>query len=408
MGFDTHLFFIGNPNREGWEVRCRGKLVLHRWCQWISECYPEGVYQGEEDKLSDFTRSIPSFVVDKVARPAIMQGKSVVIMAEEWQTAQAVCDIGDLLRQVGLREEAMLLWNANNTYSFDRIDWARLDSTTTITTVSRYMKFVMRSMGLEPLVIPNGIPRHLTETVDAVKVKVLKSALNAHIALFKMARWDPAKGWLSAVEAGAGLKAMGCTLAFAVRGGMEPYGDDVLRHARSLGLRIRDVKCASPRLSDQIRCLTEAEGGDLLNLEFFVPPELARLLYASAHGVLANSHHEPFGLVALEAMAAGGVAYVGSTGEEYARPMENAVVLDTTSPEEIISYALYLKDRPEQVEKMRRRARETAWSLTWDKVITHKLLPKLELLASGQGLLARRKGQRAHTDMSKRCTEEDA
>jgi hypothetical protein len=33
-----------------------------------------------------------------------------------------------------------MFWNANNTYGFHRIDWARLSFTTTMTTVSRYMK----------------------------------------------------------------------------------------------------------------------------------------------------------------------------------------------------------------------------------------------------------------------------
>jgi glycosyltransferase involved in cell wall biosynthesis len=41
------------------------------------------------------------------------------------------------------------------------------------------------------------------------------------------------------------------------------------------------------------------------------------VLFHSAAAVLANSHHEPFGLVGLETMAAGGVACIGYTGEDY-------------------------------------------------------------------------------------------
>jgi len=47
-GFITHLFFVGDPHLKGEEKSCAGKLILHRWCQWISAYYPDGVYQGEE------------------------------------------------------------------------------------------------------------------------------------------------------------------------------------------------------------------------------------------------------------------------------------------------------------------------------------------------------------------------
>jgi hypothetical protein len=40
----------------------------------------------------------------------------------------------------------------------------------------------------------------------------------------------------------------------------------------------------------------------------------------SADAVFANSGHEPFGLVGLETMAAGGVACTGCSGEDYAIP----------------------------------------------------------------------------------------
>ena len=36
-GFDTHLWFIGDPDRPGHEQD--DQLSLHRWCQWISR-YP--------------------------------------------------------------------------------------------------------------------------------------------------------------------------------------------------------------------------------------------------------------------------------------------------------------------------------------------------------------------------------
>ena len=102
--------------------------------------------------------------------------------------------------------------------------------------------------------------------------------------------------------------------------------------------------------------------------------------------MLANSGYEPFGLVGLEAMAAGGVAYVGSTGEDYAIPMRNSVVLDDVgSPDEIVQVARLLRDDPEVARRIREGARETAQLHTWDALLP-LLLSKLQLAGQRQGL----------------------
>jgi hypothetical protein len=44
-GFETHLWFVGDPELLGHENR--GQLWWHRWCQWISHYHPAGVYDGE-------------------------------------------------------------------------------------------------------------------------------------------------------------------------------------------------------------------------------------------------------------------------------------------------------------------------------------------------------------------------
>jgi len=62
------------------------------------------------------------------------------------------------------------------------------------------------------------------------------------------------------------------------------------------------------------RLLKENADADIWNLTAFLHDELLPVIYASATATLANSGHEPFGLVGLEAMASGGVAFVGATG----------------------------------------------------------------------------------------------
>jgi glycosyltransferase involved in cell wall biosynthesis len=116
-------------------------------------------------------------------------------------------------------------------------------------------------------------------------------------------------------------------------------------------------------LADVVRA-----GADVVNLRFGVSPSLARTLYAASDGVLANSVSEPFGLVGLEAMAAGGVAFTGGTGEDYAVPGRNAVVLETLDPAEIVARWDELSSSPELSAKLRRAARRSAREYEWPAI----------------------------------------
>ncbi len=165
-GFTTHLFFIGDPHLKGEEISRGGKLILHRWCQWISAYYPAGVYQGEYQKLQDYTESIPPYLLEHILKPAFKEDKIVVIMAEEWHTAEVICKLNSLLHSHHLRDRVILFWNANNTFGFEHINFKSLAKACTFTTVSRFMKHAMWRMGLNPMVIPNGIPRSLLNRVD--------------------------------------------------------------------------------------------------------------------------------------------------------------------------------------------------------------------------------------------------
>lgn len=64
--------------------------------------------------------------------------------------------------------------------------------------------------------------------------------------------------------------------------------------------------------------------------------------------MLANSGHEPFGLVGLETVAAGGLACTGGTGEDYAVPGWNALVLQTGDPNEFLCHFGWLARHPEE------------------------------------------------------------
>jgi len=385
MGFTTHLFFIGNPDLQGEEIRFGGKLILHRWCQWISRYYLNGVYEGEEGKLYDFTESIPWFVKERVVKPTLVKGKLVVILGEEWQTTEAMCRLSDVLHSEGLRERVVMFWNANNTFSFDRIDWGWLNYATTITTVSRYMKHIMWRMRLNPLVIPNGIPISLLRRVDDAEAGRVKELLDADMVLCKVARWDPAKRWRQAVEATARLNDMGMRTVLVARGGTEPYGEQVIDKARALGLKVKEATTFHST-HDSLSALRNTRPAHVVDIRSPLPLSFLRVLYRASDGVLANSGHEPFGLVGLETMAAGGVAFTGCTGEDYAIPFVNSFVLETSDPMEIVHNVTYLREYPEESTRIRQAARHTARYFTWDAALKN-LITKLENQARIQEIL---------------------
>jgi len=384
-GFTTHLIFIGDPNLPSVETSECGNLQLYRWCQWISHAHPAGAYEAEWDKLIDYANSVPWFVTDRIVRPAADQGRITVVMAEEWHTTETLARLSDSLHFNGLRQQCVLLWNANNEFGFGHIDLPRLDFIATITTVSRFMKHRLWDWGLNPLVLPNGIPRRLLEKVPQQPVRRLRKGLAADFLLLKMGRFDPDKRWLQAIEAAGQLKHAGHRVRFIARGGLEPHGGDVLHRAAEMGLVVQDIHSDNTDLAGALDAILAAsDHADVFNLCDFVPEELQRVFYSAVDAVLANSGYEPFGLVGLEAMACGAVVVTGTTGEDYAVQLHNALSVETDDPAELASYLQLVHSQPDVIKQIKRHARQTAALFTWDSTI-RDLVGKVEYLAAKQG-----------------------
>lgn len=396
LDYETHLFFIGDPFLPGEETRHDGRLLLHRWSQWISANCPGGVYDGEAGKVADVSSSLPQYLVEHVLLPAIAKGKMPIVLFEEWQTAECACRIASLLAAAGVRDRAVLAWNANNPYGFERIDWLRLATSTLITTISRHMRSIIRSCGVDARVIPNGIPEASFEPVRSTEVARIRKALDEQKGagfLFKMARWEREKGWSQALDAVAHSRSHSAVadrpsspVLIARAGGPTGTGVGLTQDAQTRGLRVASFDSEHALLeglNESVR-----SGADVVSLRFGVSPTLARTLYAASDGVLANSVSEPFGLVGLEAMAAGGVAFTGGTGEDYAISGRNAVVLETLDPAEIVSRWSELAAAPDLSARLRRSARRTARDYKW-RTITEILIESLSREARRQGLIAR-------------------
>jgi glycosyltransferase involved in cell wall biosynthesis len=371
LDYETHQFFIGDPDLPPVQVRADGRLSLHRWSQWISANCRGGVYDGEAGKVYDVTNSLPPYLVEEILAPAIRDGRTPVVLFEEWQTAECACRVSDALEGLGVRDRARMAWNANHCYGFDRIDWRRLGSSVAITTVSRHMRSIVRACGTDARVIPNGIPSAALAPVARRDVAAIRSPVAERPGtglFFKMARWEREKGWTQALDAVAQARAGDRRLMLVARaGGPTGAGGELERDASQRRLRVLPFHSESDFLDDIGEAVrTDA---DVVDLRFGVSPSLARTLYAAADGVLANSVSEPFGLVGLEAMAAGGVAYTGGTGEDYAIGGHNAVVLETLNPAEIVQRSTELASSPDVASRIRRRARKTAQGYEWNSIV---------------------------------------
>jgi hypothetical protein len=87
-------------------------------------------------------------------------------------------------------------------------------------------------------------------------------------------------------------------------------------------------------------------------------------------------------------MAVGGVACTGCSGEDYAVPGYNALVLETTDPREFTTLFNELQANPVRERALRRAGSATAKHFLWSQIIQRLLLPRLQFLTEGPSIEA--------------------
>jgi glycosyltransferase involved in cell wall biosynthesis len=237
----------------------------------------------------------------------------------------------------------------------------------------------MWSLGVDPLVIPNGLPTDALQQPEREAVSAFRKRVHGRTVLGKVARWDPDKRWLLAVDIVAELKRGGKRPLLIARGGMESHRHEVLAKTAGAGLRFTERGNGPADANGLLESLDGLEGFDVVCLRSHLKPSARRVLYRGADAVLANSGHEPFGLVGLETMAVGGLACTGGTGEDYVIPGWNALVLQSTDPKEFVNLYEPLRAKPSDLRAVRRHAKYTASQNTWQAVIQRNLLPRIAL-----------------------------
>jgi len=368
-GHRVRHIFMGDPHLAATEERLDGNLVLERWSQWISAHHPTDVYDGEEGKRSDLTASVPAHLVEDIVAPAAADGRRVSILFEDWQTADAAIATHLLLSARGLRSAATLLWNSNNTYGYKRIDFPALEHAVAVTTVSRFMRAeTVRLADVDPQVLPNGIAERYLAPVASEGRFLLRAAFGCP-TFVKVARFDPDKRWLWAIDAMAALRDEGRRARLLMRGSRSDYADTVLARIGQHGLSLDRLSLPSDAALRDVATAIHASDADVTLLDFFIDEDVLRALYAAADGVLANSEKEPFGLVGLEVMASGGIAFVGRTGEDYAVPYGNSVVVQTDDPRELGAHLTTLRGDGALAARIRAEGRETARRFAWPALL---------------------------------------
>jgi glycosyltransferase involved in cell wall biosynthesis len=362
-GHEVELIFVGDPHAEAIEPSDPG-VTLRRWSQWISSQHPRNAYDGEANKIHDWEYSLPPWIVDQLVAPAHAKGERLLVICEEWQTANVAIAIDRTARERGLRGAVTIIWNANNTYGFEKIHWPTLTRAAAVTAVSKYMKFELAQVGVQALVIPNGIDPALLEGADPERTAVLREAFGERPTYVKVGRFDPDKNWLQAIDALADVRAGGIDARLIVRGGKEPYGDVVFGRARERRLEVCRLEYEGSDWRELAQRLSVVDS-PVVHVRAFLDEATLYALYAAADVVLANSGKEPFGLVGLEVMAAGGIAVCGATGEEYAEAFVNAIVCDTGDGRELATYLRALSDDPHLGEELRANGAQTAARYTW-------------------------------------------
>ncbi len=367
-GHRVQHLFVGDPSLPTREERYDGQLVLQRWSQWISRYHPRDAYDGEDGKYLDFSRTVPPHLANVVIAAATARGERSVVLFEDWQTAAAAINTATLLSARGDRSAA-LFWNANNTYGFGRVDFPLLRRAASITTISRYMRMELAKVEVESAVLPNGIADRYLKPLPPSDVTALRKAFGDRPTFVKVARFDVDKRWLWAIDAIAAMRDAGMRPRLVMRGSRSPYADVVGARIRARGRGIDRLVLPQSAAARDLAAAIATTTAEVVFLDFFVDEKALRSLYASADGVLANSEKEPFGLVGLEVMAAGGIAYLGRTGEDYAVPFGNSIVVQSDDPRELLTSHLMLRERPELARSIRTDGRATAKRFAWPRIL---------------------------------------
>lgn len=147
-GFETHHYFLGDPQLPGEEHFSGVPLVLHRWAQWLSRGYPGGAYDGEEAKGLELANSLPAALLEELVYPALALEVTPVVLVEEWQTVPFVLALTAMLEAEGLRDQVPVVWRMGSRFGMDHVEWDMLRRAARLTVTTAELQDVLAAGGI--------------------------------------------------------------------------------------------------------------------------------------------------------------------------------------------------------------------------------------------------------------------
>jgi glycosyltransferase involved in cell wall biosynthesis len=225
---------------------------------------------------------------------------------------------------------------------------APLPAGVVLVTVSRYLKerYAARLPGTDIRIITNGVDTDVYQPLlpgEIVKLRArLKLPVDGKIILYA-GRISPEKGPLDLVHA---------------------FGE--LRRARrdALLVLVGEVRTGSDRRGDygrQLLAACEALGSDCYHAGTVDPARMHEYYQIADLAVVPSEFEEPFGMVAIEAMAAGTPVLAARRGGlvEFIHEDETGFfIADTKNPSQFAFEIAQLLDQPKRLAEVARRARD--------------------------------------------------
>jgi glycosyltransferase involved in cell wall biosynthesis len=141
---------------------------------------------------------------------------------------------------------------------------------------------------------------------------------------------------------------------------------------------VSERRQSGPGPSGLLEALEHTAEVDVVSLSSPLSASACRLLFRGTFAVLADSVHEPFGLVGLEAMAVRGLVCTGGTGEDYAEPGRNVLVLRDADARATACLLSHVRQWPDAISTLTDRAVQTARDYAWPRVIEGRLIATSE------------------------------
>lgn len=369
-GFGTTLIFPGDPACPAEEVVEKTGLKLVRWGQWVSRYYPNGPYEGLETRVRDFSDGVSLYVGDLLTRTN--PGQRVVIIGHEWQTAGALQRLHRDLLYRGQRDRAVLIWTMRHALNLAHVDVRALSDAAVLTTVSRFLKHEMWKSGVDPLVLPVGLPDHYFIRPASALVEQWRTLGVGHTLLWKPGPWRVDATGERVLRALLDLKNRGRRPLLILEEDMPVAAAE---YAASLGLY-----CHGEAVLSQTSALDRPTTSvDIVALDRQIDDSERAALARAAVATLALGEDDPTGVAVLEEMARGAVVITDNAMCDALIPAINSLPLETDEATELVAAVEELVVHADRSDVVRRNARRTAEAYAWDRVVDN-LLAKLEFI----------------------------